>query len=193
MTAAASGGVLFWQEPLEENIEICVQYMERMGKMDMLLEMVGADPSPSPNPNPHPHPHPHPQMDMLLAMVGGRPQAPRAQPRSLSLLPCCSRPKSVGRRAHPPSQELGITGGEEDGVDNENAKPEDLYTKPEEVWMVQEALQVRMRALALIGGSVRCARAPFLLPSRRRLPTRAHALSMPHTVSKSSRAPRPGR
>jgi len=39
------------------------------------------------------------------------------------------------------SQELGITGGEEDGVDNENAKPEDLYTKPEEVWMVQEALQ----------------------------------------------------
>ena len=29
--------------------------------------------------------------------------------------------------------ELGITGGEEDGVDNENANPEDLYTKPEEV------------------------------------------------------------
>ena len=37
--------------------------------------------------------------------------------------------------------ELGITGGEEDGVDNENANPEDLYTKPEEVWMVQKALQ----------------------------------------------------
>ena len=36
---------------------------------------------------------------------------------------------------------VGITGGEEDGVDNENANPEDLYTKPEEVWMVQEALQ----------------------------------------------------
>ena len=29
--------------------------------------------------------------------------------------------------------ELGITGGEEDGVNNENANPEDLYTKPEEV------------------------------------------------------------
>jgi len=64
------------EEPLEENIEICVQYMERMAKMDMLLEM-----------------------------------------------------------------ELGITGGEEDGVDNTDVKPEDLYTKPEEVWMVQKALQ----------------------------------------------------
>jgi len=64
------------EEPLEETIEICVQYMHRMARMDMLLEM-----------------------------------------------------------------ELGITGGEEDGVDNENANPEDLYTKPEEVWMVQRALQ----------------------------------------------------
>ena len=26
-------------------------------------------------------------------------------------------------------------------MDNENANPEDLYTKPEEVWMVQKALQ----------------------------------------------------
>jgi len=63
------------EEPLEENIEICVEYMKRMAKMGMTLEM-----------------------------------------------------------------ELGITGGEEDGVDNEDAAPEDLYTKPEEVWQVQEAL-----------------------------------------------------
>merc|ERR1719223_1745632 len=63
------------EEPLEENIDICVDYMHRMAKMDMLLEM-----------------------------------------------------------------ELGITGGEEDGVDNEDAAPEDLYTKPEEVWSVQKAL-----------------------------------------------------
>merc|ERR1719163_835894 len=27
------------EEPLDENIEICVEYMERMAKMDMLLEM----------------------------------------------------------------------------------------------------------------------------------------------------------
>jgi len=63
------------EEPIEENIEICVEYMKRMSKMDMLLEM-----------------------------------------------------------------ELGITGGEEDGVDNEDVAPEDLYTKPEEVWEVQKAL-----------------------------------------------------
>jgi len=63
------------EEPMEENIEICVEYLERMSKMDMLLEM-----------------------------------------------------------------ELGITGGEEDGVNNEDANPEDLYTKPEEVWAVYEAL-----------------------------------------------------
>jgi fructose-bisphosphate aldolase class II len=63
------------EEPLEENIDICVEYMERMAKMDMLLEM-----------------------------------------------------------------ELGITGGEEDGVNNEDANQEDLYTKPEEVWAVTKAL-----------------------------------------------------
>ena len=32
--------------------------------------------------------------------------------------------------------EIGITGGEEDGVDNEDANPEDLYSKPEEIWQV---------------------------------------------------------
>ena len=31
---------------------------------------------------------------------------------------------------------VGITGGEEDGVDNEDANPEDLYSKPEEIWQV---------------------------------------------------------
>merc|ERR1711988_347438 len=64
------------EEPMEENIEICSEYLERMPKLDMLLEM-----------------------------------------------------------------ELGITGGEEDGVNNEDVNPEDLYTKPEEVWEVQQTLQ----------------------------------------------------
>ena len=27
------------EEPMDENIEICVKYLERMSKMDMLLEM----------------------------------------------------------------------------------------------------------------------------------------------------------
>nr|AFE02909.1 fructose-1,6-bisphosphate aldolase class II [Emiliania huxleyi] len=63
------------EEPLEENIDICVSYLQRMAKLDMLLEM-----------------------------------------------------------------ELGITGGEEDRVDNEDANPEDLYSKPEEIWQVYEKL-----------------------------------------------------
>jgi len=63
------------EEPLEENIETCVKYLERMAKINCALEM-----------------------------------------------------------------ELGITGGEEDGVNNEDANPEDLYSKPEEIWQVYEAL-----------------------------------------------------
>jgi len=62
------------EEPMDENIDICVDYLKRMTKMGMLLEM-----------------------------------------------------------------ELGITGGEEDGVNNEDANPEDLYTKPEEVYEVYKA------------------------------------------------------
>jgi len=63
------------EEPLEENIELCEQYLTRMAKVNLLLEM-----------------------------------------------------------------ELGITGGEEDGVNNEDVNPEDLYSKPEEIWQVYEAL-----------------------------------------------------
>lgn len=36
--------------------------------------------------------------------------------------------------------ELGITGGEEDGVDNSNVDNSKLYTQPDEVWMVYQAL-----------------------------------------------------
>ncbi len=56
------------EEPLEENIEICVQYLERMAKLGMTLEI-----------------------------------------------------------------ELGVTGGEEDGVDNSDVDSSRLYTQPEEV------------------------------------------------------------
>lgn len=63
------------EEPLEENIDICKGYMERMAKIDMLLEM-----------------------------------------------------------------ELGITGGEEDGVDNSDVDSSRLYTQPEEVYQVYETL-----------------------------------------------------
>jgi fructose-bisphosphate aldolase, class II len=36
--------------------------------------------------------------------------------------------------------EIGITGGEEDGVDNSNVDPEKLYTSPEQVFAVYSAL-----------------------------------------------------
>lgn len=63
------------EEPLEENIEICCQYLERMSKMGMHLEI-----------------------------------------------------------------ELGITGGEEDGVDNTGVDAARLYTQPEEVAYAYEKL-----------------------------------------------------
>jgi len=63
------------EEPLEENIATCVEYLERMAKSDLLLEM-----------------------------------------------------------------ELGVTGGEEDGVDNTDIDSSKLYTQPEEVYEVYKAL-----------------------------------------------------
>ncbi len=64
------------EEPLEENIEICKRYLERMSKMNMTLEI-----------------------------------------------------------------ELGITGGEEDGVDNTDVDSSKLYTQPEEVAYAYEELK----------------------------------------------------
>ena len=63
------------EEPIEENIEICVRYLERMRKMGMTLEI-----------------------------------------------------------------ELGVTGGEEDGVDNTGIDSSKLYTQPEDVAMAYKAL-----------------------------------------------------
>ncbi|CAN0396365.1 unnamed protein product, partial [Scytosiphon promiscuus] len=36
--------------------------------------------------------------------------------------------------------EIGITGGEEDGVDNTGMDQNKLYTQPEQIWAVQQAL-----------------------------------------------------
>ena len=63
------------EESLEDNISICKKYLERMAKINLLLEM-----------------------------------------------------------------ELGVTGGEEDGVDNTDVDSSRLYTQPEEVWQVYETL-----------------------------------------------------
>ena len=64
------------EEPIEENIETCVEYLTRMAKSNVLLEM-----------------------------------------------------------------ELGVTGGEEDGVDNSDVDSSKLYTQPEEVYQVYKALE----------------------------------------------------
>ena len=64
------------EEPIEENVEICGSYLERMAKMDMTLEI-----------------------------------------------------------------ELGVTGGEEDGVDNSDVDSSRLYTQPEEVAYAYEKLK----------------------------------------------------
>lgn len=63
------------EEPLEENIAICKEYMEKFAKLDILLEF-----------------------------------------------------------------ELGVTGGEEDGVDNSDVDSSRLYTQPEEVYYAYEQL-----------------------------------------------------
>merc|ERR1719313_1575262 len=64
------------EEELEDNIATCVEYLERMSKSNILLEM-----------------------------------------------------------------ELGVTGGEEDGVDNTDVDSSKLYTQPEEVYEVYKALK----------------------------------------------------
>jgi len=63
------------EEPLEENIAICKEYMEKFAKLNILLEF-----------------------------------------------------------------ELGVTGGEEDGVDNTDVDSSRLYTQPEEVWYSYQQL-----------------------------------------------------
>ncbi len=64
------------EEPIEENLDICVEFLGRMANIGMTLEI-----------------------------------------------------------------ELGITGGEEDGVDNTDADETDLYSKPEEIGYAYERLQ----------------------------------------------------
>jgi len=63
------------EEELEENVGTCKEYLERMAKINVLLEM-----------------------------------------------------------------ELGVTGGEEDGVDNSDVDSSKLYTQPEEVWYTYQEL-----------------------------------------------------
>jgi fructose-bisphosphate aldolase, class II len=92
-------------QSLEENVEICKKYLERMAKCNVLLEM-----------------------------------------------------------------ELGVTGGEEDGVDNTDVDSSRLYTQPEEVWYTYEQLsKVRPSTLVLLPRNVhpyaRAGPGPYLVCS----------------------------
>jgi fructose/tagatose bisphosphate aldolase len=43
--------------------------------------------------------------------------------------------------------EIGVTGGEEDGVNNESASPDDLYSKPEEIGEIVKAFSAVPNAM----------------------------------------------
>lgn len=100
------------EEPIEENIEICKDYLGRMAKIGLLLEM-----------------------------------------------------------------ELGITGGEEDGVDNTDVALEDLYSKPEEIYQVYEELMPisNMFTVAAAFGNVHGVYSPGNVKLEPKILTRAQA------------------
>lgn len=100
------------EEPIEENIAICKDYLQRMSKIGLLLEM-----------------------------------------------------------------ELGITGGEEDGVDNTDVPLEDLYSKPEEIYRVYEELSPisDMFSVAAAFGNVHGVYSPGNVRLEPKILTRAQA------------------
>ena len=100
------------EEPIEENIDICKDYLTRFSKIGMLLEM-----------------------------------------------------------------ELGITGGEEDGVNNEDVDIEDLYSKPEEICQVYDALTPisNMFTVAAAFGNVHGVYSPGNVKLEPKILTRAQA------------------
>ena len=75
--------------------------------------------------------------------------------------------------------EIGITGGEEDGVNNEDVDPEKLYTSPEQVYSVYEALSKvgPMFSIAAAFGNVHGVYKPgnVVLSPERLLKHQAHA------------------
>src|SRR5271168_4841882 len=76
------------------------------------------------------------------------------EPRDNSQIPqaCCANetvardgtsfgcPTAHSFRINPMSQEIGITGGEEDGVNNEDVDNNSLYTQPEDILAIYKAL-----------------------------------------------------
>jgi fructose-bisphosphate aldolase, class II len=78
--------------------------------------------------------------------------------------------------------EIGVTGGEEDGVNNENVDTDKLYTSPEQVWSVYDALSKvgNMFSIAAAFGNVHGVYSPgnVVLSPERLGQHQAHAQKM---------------
>jgi fructose-bisphosphate aldolase class II len=61
------------------------------------------------------------------------------QPKEENIKICCDYLKRMAKMNQLLEMEIGITGGEEDGVDNSNAEKSSLYTQPEDIWDVYKA------------------------------------------------------
>jgi fructose-bisphosphate aldolase class II len=106
------------EEPDDENIAICVQYFKKMGEFFRSGES-----------------------RVVLPLGCG--STPYLLCVSRLIMYCINI--ATARYASAPMKiwlemEIGITGGEEDGVNNEDIDPEKLYTSPEQVFSVYQAL-----------------------------------------------------
>jgi fructose-bisphosphate aldolase class II len=61
------------------------------------------------------------------------------EPKEENIKICCGYLKRMAKMNQLLEMEIGITGGEEDGVDNSNAEKSSLYTQPEDIWDVYKA------------------------------------------------------
>ncbi|KAI8461666.1 hypothetical protein BY996DRAFT_8550337, partial [Phakopsora pachyrhizi] len=60
-------------------------------------------------------------------------------PKEENIEICCKYLKQMVKLDLWLEMEIGITGGKEDGVNNENADDASLYTQPEDIWEIYEA------------------------------------------------------
>ncbi|KAI8452621.1 hypothetical protein BY996DRAFT_4584272, partial [Phakopsora pachyrhizi] len=60
-------------------------------------------------------------------------------PKEENIEICCKYLKQMVKVDLWLEMEIGITGGEEDGVNNENVNDTSLYTQPEDIWEIYEA------------------------------------------------------
>ena len=139
------------EEPLNENIELCVKYMQRMVMQTPRLpfSLVCSRRSvPSKVPF---HPLHHPSI--LLRNQSVHAQASFPWRRSLMPIPLFLFLFRQAKINCLLEMELGITGGEEDGVNNEHVDNDSMYSTPDEVWQVYKALDAVPKAMFTIAAA----------------------------------------